>query len=433
MAPDAQRTCLLGICAESSEELCELAAAASEDLRDPGAASVSGGPRKGGLRLLARGASAPAVAQGLAAFAAGEPDRIVEVQEQPEVRPTVAFVFAGQSEVRPGMGAELYLQNPCFVEVLDRCSLTLGETLGTTVAAAIYDSDDAGLLDDARFAQPALFALQVALAAVWRQWGVVPDMVSGHSLGEYAAACVAGAIGVEDGMRLVGARGAITRSRARSGLMAVLFATEEDVTPVVADKGEGVSIAAINAPEVVVISGEADTVTEVLADFDARGVNAKVLHISHPFHSVCIDPMLDELEEAVASTPIGPPKIPFASALGGRFLEPHESLDATYWRRHAREPVRFLEATQELARAGCTIYLELGPHATLTGLGQRCVDEATSWLPSLKRTGNDYRVLTDTAAKLWLAGVDVDLAAMADNCGWELLEPPGTGLEQGAR
>ncbi len=432
MALDGQRPCLLGICAGSREELRELAAAASEGLRDPGAASVGDGTQEGGLRLLARGTSA-AVAQGLAAFASGERDRVVEVEEQPEVRPAVAFVFAGQSEVRPEMGAELYQQSPCFAEVLDRCSLTFGETLGTTVAAAIYDSDDAGLLDDARLAQPALFALQVALAAIWRRWGVVPDMVSGHSLGEYAAACAAGAIDVEDGMRLVGARGAITQSRARSGLMAVIFATEEDVAPVVADKGEGVSVAAINAPEVVVISGEADAVTEVLTDFDARGVNAKVLHISHPFHSVCIDPMLNELEKAVASTSIGPPNIPFASALRGRLLEAQEALDPAYWRRHAREPVRFLEATRALARAGCTIFLELGPHATLTGLGQRCVDEATTWLPSLKRTGNDYRVLTDTAARLWLAGVDVDLAAMADSCGWELLAAPGMEEGSGAR
>jgi len=434
MGPGSQRPCLVGLWGADADELRAVAGAASARLRNPGAASPPGVVGEEGIRLLARGETAAEVAEGLAEFAAGEQVPAVVVGEPVEAPPRVAFVFAGQSEVRSGMGAELYRRNRCFAEAMDRCSAALGETLGTTLAAAIYGSEDSGLLDDPRLAQPALFALQVALAEVWGRWGVTPDMVSGHSLGEYAAACVAGAIGVEEGARLVGARGAITESRARSGLMAVLFADEDRVAEALAGSGEDVSIAAVNAPGVVVVSGETDAVTRVLAGFDARGVNAKVLRVSHPFHSSCIDPMLDELEEAAASASIGRPRIPFVSALGARALGPEETLDSDYWRRHAREPVRFLDATRELSRAGCAIFLELGPHATLTGLGPRCLDgQTTAWLPSLKRTGNDHRWLTDAAVKLWLAGVDVDLAAVGDSCGWDLLAPSGVAEGSSAR
>lgn len=434
MAPDSQKPYLVGLWGETLDELRARAAAASSRLRGPGPALMPGDLEKGGIRLLARGMSAAEVAECLSLFASGEPAPAVKVREQPERSPCLAFVFAGQSEVSAGMGAELYRQSRCFAEVIDRCSLTLGETLGTTLAAAIYDPDGKDLLDDPRLAQPALFALQVALVALWRQWGVVPGRVSGHSLGEYAAACAAGAFDVEDGVLLVGARGALTASRAREGLMAVVFAEEERVIEVLARSEGGVSLAAVNSPDVMVVSGETDSVTDVLAAFDRHGISGKLLHVSHPFHSACIDPILDGLEEVARNTPMKRPSIPFVSTLEGRLLEPHESLDAAYWRRHARQAVRFLEATRELARADCTIFLELGPHATLTGLGPRCVkDVTTTWLPSLKRTGNDYRVLADTATKLWLAGVNLDLAGLAETCGWDSMTMAGVADRVGAR
>jgi acyl transferase domain-containing protein len=388
---------------------------------------------EGGIRLLASGANAGEAAERLSMFASGEPDSAVEVSEQPKRPPRLAFVFAGQSEISAGMGTELYRQSPCFAAVVDLCSLRLGETLGTTLAAAIYDPDSEDLLDDPRLAQPALFTLQVALVALWRHFGVIPEMVSGHSLGEYAAACAAGVFDVEKGVLLVGARGALTASCAREGLMAVVFAEEEQVTAVLDQCGSGVSVAAVNSPGVTVVSGETDSVTDALAGFDRQGTRAKLLHVSHPFHSACVDPMLDGLEEVARDMPMGRPSIPLVSALEGRLLEPHEPLDAAYWRRHARKTVRFLEATRELARADCTIFLELGPHATLTGLGPRCLDDGTTtWLTSLKRTGNDCQVLGNTATKLWLAGVNLDLAAVADNCGWDYMTLPGVADRLGA-
>jgi acyl transferase domain-containing protein len=205
------------------------------------------------------------------------------------------------------------------------------------------------------------------------------------------------------------------------------------VAEVVSRHEPAVSVASVNAPEVVVVSGEAEAVSEVLAEFRARGVSAKPLRISHPFHCRCIDPILDGLESAAERTSIAAPRLPFVSTLEGRLLEQGERPDAAYWRRHAREPVRFGDAVEALTRSGCTVFLELGPHATLTGLGERREREAETWATSLRRTGHDRRVLAEAAGKLWLAGVDVDLEAMADACGHELLETPLPAERIGAR
>jgi acyl transferase domain-containing protein len=416
---------VLGLAAPDDSALRQAAETAERSLRDLGESAKIPSPAKGGARLLVRGTTAESVADALGDFASGKRNPALKAQQSSRESPRVAFVFAGQSETRIGMGAELYRQDPTFAKVIDRCSLIMGETLGTTLSTALYDSEDVSLLDDARLAQPALFALQNALVAVWKQWGVTPAMVAGHSLGEYAAACTAGVFSLDDGVRFVAARGALTQSLARGGLMAVLFTDEDWVAKAAAELEGSVSIAAINAPEVIVVSGETDAITKLVTVADAQGINAKALHISHPFHSRCIDPMLDGLEATAANIQLRGANIPFVSTLEGRLLDPSEPLNARYWRRHAREPVRFLDAMRQLEHAGCTIFLELGPHATLTGLGERCVgDGAANWLPSLKRSGHDWRVLTETAAKLWLAGVDVDLAAIASSAGWQLLHAP---------
>jgi iturin family lipopeptide synthetase A len=355
------------------------------------------------------------------------------VEEPTEESPLLAFLFSGQSEARSGMGAEIYSECPGYASVFDRCSSILGPTGGTTLVEATYGDVEPGPLEDARVAQPALFALQAGLIALWAEWGVTPDVVAGHSLGEYAAAHATAALGLEDGIRLVGERGRLTQSLAGDGLMAVLFAEEAEVAGVVAGYEPAASVASINSPEVVVISGEADAVSEILAEFRSRGVSAKPLRISHPFHCRCIDPILDGLEAAAARTPITAPQIPFVSMMEARLLAPGEAPDAAYWRRHAREPVRFGEAVEGLAGCGCMVFLEVGPHATLTGLGERRGRDGEAWATSLRRTGHDRRVLAEAAGKLWLAGVDLDLEAMADACGYDLLRTPFSASRTGVR
>jgi acyl transferase domain-containing protein len=417
---------VLGLTAADDDELRRTAAAAATQLREMPETTHRDHQGEGKVRLLARAATAEEIAHGLTAFASGGRDPSVKVYARTS-DPCIAFVFPGQSETRAGMGEELYRQDACFASVIDHCSATMGEELGTSLASALYDSENPGLLGDARFAQPALFALQNGLAALWEQWGVAPDIVAGHSLGEYAAACVAGVMSLDDGIRLVAARGHLTQSCALPGLMAVVFASEEWVKAALASREGDISIAAINAPGVVVVSGQAEAITALLAAADLEGVSAKALNISHPFHSCCIEPMLRGLAEVAAKTPLSAPRIPFASALEGRLLAQNEIPDASYWCRHAREPVQFLNTMRALAREGCTVFLELGPHATLTGLGERCTPpETAQWFPSLKRSGHNWHVLTETATKLWLAGVNVSLAAVARSAGWECLQPLST-------
>jgi acyl transferase domain-containing protein len=225
---------------------------------------------------------------------------------------------------------------------------------------------------------------------------------------------------IDDGIKLVATRGRLTQSLDPIGAMAVLFATEEWVNAAIAGHENDMSIAAINAPEVIVVSGHNEHIVELLRVAETHKVSGKMLKISHAFHSPCIEPMLTELEEAAAKIPLNEPTVRFASTLEGRLLDPGEVPDASYWRRHAREPVRFLSTMRELKRAGCNVFLELGPHATLTGLGERCVSpEVAQWLPSLRRKGRDWQVIVETAIKLWLAGVELNLAGMAKSLGWE--------------
>jgi iturin family lipopeptide synthetase A len=415
--------CLLGLTAVDERKLRQAAAALASTLRDNAQATSFEPHQDGKARLLVLATTADEIARELSAFASGERTVSLKTREH-DSPPRIAFIFAGQSETRAGMGGELYRQSPSFASVIDRCSSAMGATLGTTLASALYDSEDPSLLDDARIAQPALFALQVALVAQWQSWGVLPELVAGHSLGEYAAACAAGVMTLEDGARLVAARGALTQSLALPGLMAVVFASEEWVSTALESYDDNVSIAAINAPQVVVVSGETKAITEFLASADAEGVSAKPLNISHPFHSRCIDPILGGLADLVAGTALSEPQIPFASTLEGRLLDRQEVPDASYWSRHAREPVRFLDTMCVLERAGCTVFLEIGPHATLTKLGARCVDsDLAQWLPSLKRSGQNWQVLSATATELWLAGAPVDLAKMTHSVGWQLIGP----------
>jgi iturin family lipopeptide synthetase A len=425
--PTGARPCLLCLAATGEAELRQLAETAASQLLE---SSVVDTFRAGDdvqqerARLAITGTTVDEIASGLASFISEQPSRLIKTHIRTD-DPMIAFIFAGQSETRAGMGYELYRDSQHFARIVDRCSMAIGDMRGgATLVSALYGSTDPGLLDDARLAQPALFALQGGLAALWSQWGVRPDAVAGHSLGEYAAACAAGLISLDDGIDLVAKRGCLTQSLASRGAMAVLFASVEWARAAVAGKETDLAIAAINAPEVVVVSGRSESISRLLEFAEGQEVSGKRLNISHAFHSPCVDSMLADLESAAARIPLSEPRVRFASTLEGRLLDPGEIPDATYWRRHAREPVQFLSTVRELASAGCNLFVELGPHATLTSLGERCVPRETAqWLSSLMRSGDDWRVMADTAITLWLAGAQLDLAALARSLAWDYIGP----------
>jgi acyl transferase domain-containing protein len=368
-----------------------------------------------GRRLALVADSKQTLEQDLRAYAGGQlPVGATEHTLRPGQRPKIAFLFTGQGAQYAGMGRGLYETEPAFRAALDRAAAALASRLPRPLLEVIFPAESQETpIHQTGFTQPALFALEWALAELWRSWGITPSFVMGHSVGELAAACVAGAMSLEDGLALIAERGRLMQALPAGGVMAAVFATEERVATRIAPLGGRVSLAALNGPEETVISGDADAVAEVLQALAAEGVTGKALEVSHAFHSHRLDPMLGPLEKFAGTLRLGPPRIPIVSNLTGKLLPAGTTLDGRYFRRHAREPVRFAEGLAALEAAGATALVEIGPHPTLLGLAGRARPGAT-WLtaPSLRRGRDDRRELLGALGTLHVHGATVDWAAV---------------------
>jgi amino acid adenylation domain-containing protein/thioester reductase-like protein len=370
----------------------------------------------------------------LNAYLSGEsaPD-VIQGSKPAGSMPRPVFLFTGQGSQYVGMGRQLYETQPVFKRVLDQCADLLKPDLGRPLLSVIYpDLDEESPLDETQYTQPAIFALEYALAELWRSWGVEPAAVMGHSVGEYVAACVAGVFSLEDGLRLIAARGRLMQSLSVKGSMAAVFAARATVEAHLDPYRDQVVIAAINGPEHIVISGEEGAVAAVLAEFEREGVLGRPLNVSHGFHSPLMHPILADFERNAASLQFLPPQIPLVSNLRGEIWDADSVPAAGYWRRHIGEPVDFAAGIHTLADEGFEIFLEIGPTPVLSGMGRRCLagrdtpgsGRGMAWLPTLRKGKEDWQVILQSLGNLYVRGLEVDWAGFDRDYPWQKVALP---------
>ncbi|WP_156179068.1 type I polyketide synthase, partial [Saccharothrix sp. ST-888] len=358
-------------------------------------AAVSGTDREQllhGLRSLADGVTSPAVT-------------VVTATEG-----RTAFLFSGQGSQLVGMGLELAEAFPAFGAAFDEVCAVLDPLLDRPLREALASAE---LLERTEFTQPALFAVEVALFRLLESWGIRPDLLAGHSVGEFAAAHAAGVWSLADAGRLVAARGRLMQELPEGGVMVAIKATEAEIEPLLTDR---VSIAAVNGPASVVVSGEAAAVRAIAGRFE----RTRELAVSHAFHSPLMEPMLAEFREIAAGLDYSPPRIPIVSTLTGAPAAPEELCSPEYWVRHARSAVRFADGVRALEDAGVRRFVEIGPGGVLTALAAECLSGDAALIPVLRKDRDEPAAVLAALGAFKVHGGTLD---------WARLLPSGAAVD----
>lgn len=338
---------------------------------------------------------------------------VIYAQVDQKKPPKIAFLFTGQGSQYLGMADQLYQTQPTFRQTLDKCEAIYQELTGKSLLQVIFANSNVDL-NHTSYTQPALFVVEVALAQLWHSWGIKPHAILGHSLGEYAAACFAGVFDIESGLKLVTKRAnLIGELPAEEGAMAAIFVDEKHIRQVCQTQGikiampaAGVAIAAINAEQHTVISGEKTIIQQLSEHFNNEGVKVRQLKVSHAFHSPLIEPISEEFKNTLQEIDFAKPQIPIISNLTGEVAD-DSIFTPEYWIQHLLHTVQFHQGVLSLQSLGCDTFIEIGPKPVLLGIVQPSISNSLM-LPSLRSGFSDWEVLLESVGKLYVRGADID-------------------------